>query len=63
MQNDALYLRSGDGLNLQCVVQERRAREVLLDVGFQDLNTHVWVVDLRKRIMNSKMQNLRRYFN
>lgn len=48
VQNQVGLLRGGDFLHLEGVVQEGGGGEVLQHKFLDDLNSHVWVVDLRK---------------
>lgn len=47
------YLRGGNLLHFQRIVEQGGGREVLLDVIFEDLHSHVWVVYLES---DSKLQ-------
>ena len=40
------YLGGGNLLYFQRIVEQGGGREVLSDIIFEDLHTHVWVVDL-----------------
>lgn len=48
-RRDGSYLGCGDLLHVQSVVQQLGGGEVLLHKVLQDLDSHVWVVDLRKQ--------------